>query len=54
MAKRIYAKPQVKRVKLNIEEAVLAVCKTVSGGTPKNSTCKTAGTGTCCKDTQGS
>ena len=55
MNKRTYTKPQVKRVKLNIEEAVLAGCKTGGAGdTPKTSTCTTSGTGACCKATRGS
>jgi hypothetical protein len=34
--RKIYQKPQVKQIKLMIEEAVLAVCKTVGGNGPNN------------------
>jgi hypothetical protein len=54
MSKRTYVKPQIKRVKLTIEDAVLTNCKTSTGGAPKNNTCKTAGTGACCKTAVGS
>ena len=53
MNRRNYVKPQLKRVKLTIAEAVLTVCKAV-GGTPKNGNCKTGTTGGCCKNTLGS
>lgn len=56
MSKLAYVKPQITRIKLTIEEAVLTVCKTTAGGAGqgKNGACSTATTGACCKNLKGS
>jgi hypothetical protein len=41
--RKTYAKPQLTRVTLRPEEAVLAACKNVNVGGPGNATCTIAG-----------
>ena len=50
----MYVKPGIKKIRLTIKEAVLAICKTATGDTAKLGDCKTAATGACCKESQGS
>ena len=54
MKRRRYTKPQLKKVELTPEEAVLVVCKTSSGDTAKNGACRASTGAACCKDSQGS
>ncbi|MFH1772365.1 MAG: hypothetical protein ABH872_06075 [Candidatus Omnitrophota bacterium] len=50
--KKVYQKPQLTKIKLLLEEAVLTGCKTTSGVGGKSDRCPPVTSG--CKTTQGS
>ena len=53
-SKRLYNKPQINKVSLLPEEAVLLACKTVSGTDRSDGKCRSGGTRTCQNKTPGS
>lgn len=51
--KKLYKKPEIKKVKLNPEEAVLAGCKTSATGPSQTTWCKAFGPSRCVTSAQG-